>query len=100
MRSTLNARSSSSTSPANAAASADFSTSSSPCSRYSGSGVPAAICWRTAAGVSEATRLERLEDGADDGAGELGADPLERGGVLLEEGGWIGRGGGGCGAGA
>src|ERR1043166_1526649 len=49
-----------------------------------GSGVPASICFRTAAGVRFG-KLEGLENRADDGTGERGAHPLEGRGVLLEE---------------
>src|SRR5262245_33144189 len=89
MRSTLNARRPSSTRSAKSAASADFSTSSSPSKRYKGSVALAAICSRTAAGVRigiGATPLsESLQDRADDRARELRGDALERGRVRLKE---------------
>src|SRR5262249_30036013 len=76
---------------ANADASAAFSMSSSPWIRYAGSTVPDAICCRTAAMVeagmrkAAAGRSEGLEDGAHDRPGEVGGQPIEGVGVLVEE---------------
>src|SRR5262249_41805902 len=110
MRSTLNARSPSSTRSAKSAASADFSISSSPSSRYTGSVALDAICFRTADGfrtgigalriadrglriADRGSRIdcgllslsERLEDRADDRACEFGRDALQRRRVGLKE---------------
>src|SRR5262245_17266429 len=94
MRSTLKARSPSSTIASNSCPSADSSMSSSPCSRYNGPTEPESICFRTAAGdVSGMDQRrgasERLEDRAYDRAGEFSGHPIQRVLILAEEDGWI-----------
>src|SRR5262245_17962832 len=98
-RSTLKARSPSSTISANSAAAADFSLSSSPSSTYSGPVSPAAMCFLSAAreitGMNQPRRpfllgsrlrgSKRLDYGGDDRARDVVRDAVERAELLVHE---------------
>src|SRR5262245_9407567 len=98
-RSTLNARSPSSTISVNSAATADFSLSSSPSSTYSGPVSPDAICFLSAVrevtgtGISPRRPMgnprlrgsKGLEYGADDRARDVVGDAVERTELLVDE---------------